>query len=274
MNTDQADAHFAAWMRDNLDLAARHFDLDITGEPIFGWRLRSIGAQAEDAQGPRWLRVVSQEPEWAQGNPWTGTLAANEITGVPKPYVLDIFEWTDGRRQRAEVMTLVKGQRCSPTDALRSTMSLSDRWWADLARSLGLLADTRTDRINSDQNKVTQRIRERFGSPVATTVDQWETVHGDLHWSNLMRPTLGLLDWELWGRGPAGTDAATLLCYSLLVPEIATTVRGLFGDVLDSPTGQVAQLYVVARLLRRIDGGDHPELAEPLARHANSLLST
>jgi len=274
VSTKEADAHFAGWMRNNLDLAARHFDLNITTEPVFGWRLRSIGARAENVHGPCWLRVVSQEPEWAQGHSWTGTLAGNKIKGVPKPYVLGVFEWTDGRVQRAEVSTLMPGQPCSPTDVLRLPPALSDQWWSDLVRSVDTLATIRTDRINSDQNRVTQGIRERFDGSIDTTVDQWETVHGDLHWSNLVHPTFGLLDWELWGRGPAGTDAATLLCYSLLVPDTAEAVHALFADVLDTPTGRIAQLYVVTRLLRRIDAGDHPDLAEPLTRHAHAVLTT
>jgi hypothetical protein len=44
-------------------------------------------------------------------------------------------------------------------------------------------------------------------------------------------------------------------------------------DLLDAPSGRVAQLYVVARLLRRVDGGDYPELARPLAKHARSLVT-
>lgn len=97
-------------------------------------------------------------------------------------------------------------------------------------------------------------------------------MHGDLHWSNLLCPGFALLDWELWGRGPVGTDGATLSCYSLLVPAVAAKVRDLFADKLDSQSGWVAQLYVIARLLRRADGGDHPELREPLLRQATQLL--
>jgi hypothetical protein len=63
-------------------------------------------------------------------------------------------------------------------------------------------------------------------------------------------PDFGLLDWEQWGRAPAGTDAATLLADSLVVPELAERVRDVFGDVLDSDAGQLAQLYVAARVRR------------------------
>ncbi|MGH3832986.1 MAG: phosphotransferase [Pseudonocardiaceae bacterium] len=44
-------------------------------------------------------------------------------------------------------------------------------------------------------------------------INHWQTVHGDLHWGNLLQPRLGILDWETWGQGPAGTDIATLYCY-------------------------------------------------------------
>jgi hypothetical protein len=273
MTTGQADAHFATWMRGNLDIAARHFDLTITSKPVFGWRLRSISSRAGSERGPRWLRVVSQEPEWAHGESWTGNLDANQIAGVPKPRVLDVLEWSEGRRQRAEVMTLLPGQPCSPTDVLRTSVSVTATWWSDLVHALDRVAQTRTDRVNSDQDGVSRRIRERFGDGADSTVHRWETVHGDLHWSNVVQPCFGLLDWDLWGRGPAGTDAATLLCYSLLVPEVADHIRDTFAGTLDTPTGRVAQLYVATRLLRRIENGDYPDLGVRLTEHASSLLS-
>lgn len=269
-----ADAVFRNFMRHNIARAADHFEVTVTGTPLFGWRLRSIGAPAAGRDGMRWLRVVSEEAQWARGCGWTGNLDANSISDLTKPHVIDVFEWSeqDWRHQRVEVMTVVPGGPCSQTDILRSAPDLSKAWLTGLRRSLDSLAATSTERTHADQARVSRRIHGRFGAAVDATVTKWVTVHGDLHWSNLMQPRFGVLDWELWGRGPAGTDAATLLCYSLLVPEIAETVHTLFADVLDTPTGRVAQLYVVARLLRRIDGGDYPELAQPLTKHASKLL--
>ncbi|MGH3761713.1 hypothetical protein [Actinophytocola sp.] len=54
---------------------------------------------------------------------------------------------------------------------------------------------------------------------------------------------------------------------------VAEHVHDLFAETLDTPAGQIAQLYVLARLLNRIDGGDHPDLAEPLHLHADSILA-
>jgi len=267
------DAHFRNFQRHNLGHAAEHFATTVTGPPTFGWRLRSISAPVAGPDGERWLRVVSEEPQWAKGNGWTGNTDANVIIGLAKPQVLDMYEWPEGdwRHQRAELMTRLDGQPPAATDVLRSTMDAPDEWWRSLRRALDVTAATPTDRVHADQDRVTERIRARFGEDVDTTVTEWSTAHADVHWSNLMLP-FGLLDWELWGRAPAGLDAATLLSYSLLVPDVAARVHDVFTDVLDTRTGRLAQLYVAARLLQRHDLGDHPELAQPLREHADHIL--
>ena len=66
---------------------------------------------------------------------------------------------------------------------------------------------------------------------------------------------------EKWGKAPIGYDAATLYCYSLLVPSVADQVYKMFSDILNTRDGVIAQLYVITRLLRRIDHGDSLDLA-------------
>ncbi|WHX20896.1 aminoglycoside phosphotransferase [Streptomyces malaysiensis subsp. malaysiensis] len=268
----EADRRFRLWMRRNLEHAAAHFQLRITGEPVFGWRDRSISAPANSPNGPRWLRVVSEQPQWAHGRGWTGIADANTLSGVPKPCVLGVHEWQEGdwRRQRAEVMTLMPGARCSPTDTAPPGLDPPDGWWQDLQQALQHLASIPTERISTDQAKVDHRVHAAFGADIGCRIQRWETVHGDLHWANLLNP-LAILDWELWGRGPAGTDAATLYCYSLTAPGLGQKIRAHF-PVLDTPDGHRAQLYVTARLLHRITLGDHPQLTEPLKEHARNLL--
>lgn len=226
---------------------------------------------ASGAEGPRWLRVVSEFPRWARGDTWTGNTDANILTGIPKPRVLGVLEWDEQnwRRQRAEMMTLLPGQSISTTNQLHAPVDLPEDWWVQLRRSIDVLRVTPTDRTYTSQTRVTERAVAAFG--IDLPIQRWETVHGDLHWENLLAPRFGLLDWEMWGRGPAGTDAATLLLCSLLVPEVATRVHHTFADVLDTPHGRQAQLAVAARLRSRIAGGDFPELAEPLHRHVGDL---
>ncbi|WP_405677511.1 aminoglycoside phosphotransferase [Streptomyces sp. NBC_01511] len=210
--------------------------------------------------------------QWAQGHGWTGDVDANDVHGVPKPRVLDVHEWAEGewRRQRAEVMTLVPGTPCSPTDTAQPGLDPSEDWWQGLNEALRVLAATPTERVSIDQIKVDRRVQAAFGTDAETGIQRWETVHGDLHWANLLTP-LAILDWELWGCGPAGTDAATLYCYSLTAPELAAKVRHRF-PVLDTPDGRRAQLYVAARLLHRAELGDHPELVARVRNLASKLL--
>nr|WP_258343439.1 phosphotransferase [Saccharopolyspora gregorii] len=166
-------------------------------------------------------------------------------------------------------MTHVPGRPCSSTDALRTDIELPATWWAELRRSLGVISSTPTVRMRKDEPAIRKAVHDALGRSIE--VREWETVHGDLHWANLLHPELGILDWELWGRGPVGTDAASLYCYSLLAPRTAAAVRDLFADKLDSESGRTALLCAAARLLHRTEMGDHPELAEPLRRLATSL---
>lgn len=68
------------------------------------------------------------------GESWTGTADANTITGIAKPRVLAVHEWSerDWRNQRAEVMTLLHGELCSHRDALTTPVELPDQWWTNL----------------------------------------------------------------------------------------------------------------------------------------------
>lgn len=122
-SVERSDEAFTAWMRGNLDRAATLFGLTVISEPGFGWRLRSISARARDDAGyHRWLRVGSEQHRWLDES-WTGNVDANSIAGVPKPRVLDWSEWEvpdEQRRVRAEVLTLLPGHTCSPTDVLRT----------------------------------------------------------------------------------------------------------------------------------------------------------
>lgn len=266
-----ADARFMQWMRLNLDRAADHFRLILIGAPVFGWRLRTIGAPAIGGDGPVWLRVVTEFPEWAHGDTWTGNTDATALTGIAKPRVVGVHEWDEQnwRHQRAEVLNLLPGTAISPTNQLQAAVELPEAWWADLREGIDALRATPTARTYTTSERVARRTRDIYGTELHVT--EWETVHGDLHWENLLAPEFGLVDWELWGRGPAGTDAATLLLYSLLVPEVAERVHDTFADQLDTHAGRTAQLAVAARLLSRIAGGDFPELADPIRAYVRRL---
>ena len=271
-----ADAHFRNYMRYCLEAASKNFDVAIVDKPVFGWRLRSIGAKSRDDNGNYyWLRVKSELLEWPLGEEWLGNWQANSISSIRKPKVLKSQEWEEvgWRRQRAELIDLMQGEVCSPQDLLSNNLDLSNSWWNELEDALKInLPKAETSRILFSKEHLFSRISNRFGSILLPDELVWTTVHGDLHWSNLMRPKFAILDWEMWGRGPEGLDAATLLYYSINAPEVYAKIETLFETHLSSPTGLVSQLYVVCRLMDRIEGGDYPELLQPLNHFSAKLL--
>jgi hypothetical protein len=260
------------WMREQLRIASEHFSVQPEGEPVFGWHDRTIGSRVASSQGERWLRVSWADPQWVRGEYWTGNNDAKYIKTVPKPTVLDLYDWgAENYRNRAELLTLVTDQPCSTSQDLRNEVALPDRWWADLRHSLDELAKNPTERGGRDQDMVTNRLLAFFGSSVDPTVTAWVTAHGDLNWTNITCPNLYLLDWESWGVKMVGYDAATLYVLSLRAPETSRNVHDTFADILDSPDGIRAQLYVIARYLKRVEVGDFADYADLLHQHARRL---
>lgn len=261
-------------MRTLLARAAEHFQATPVGDPTFGWGDRTIGARVIVGGAARWLRVVREHPDWITPNWWHGNADAGAISDVPRPEIFGTHEFqADAYQVRGELMSVLPGQAVSPAATLENEPELPVAWWADLRAAVDAIRRTPTDRGRSDQERVARRLGIFFGDRVDPTIDRWETAHGDLHWANLMVPELGIVDWELWGTEPAGFDAATLRCHSLLEPAIARRVHDTFVDILDTPDGVRSQLYVITWLLMRADHGDHPQLVLPLHRLANELIA-
>ena len=259
-----------------LEVAASELGLSLSGEPRYGWHRKSVGSCVKGANGEHWLRVQYRPLDAAPDKLWSGASDASTVTGVNKPNVLSSSEWEDDRwRWRADIMSLISFAVCSQTPEIRTPLSLSDDWYKGLRTSLENLAKHDTERVNTRQDLITRRISERFGSHIDTQVQSWTTLHGDIHWANLTQPDCWILDWECWGRGPFGLDAAFLLCFSMLRPEITRKVMETFNDwLMETDDGVRAQLFVCAELLRMAElYGDHRDLAVHLLEHAEHLLS-
>ncbi|MGH3621251.1 MAG: hypothetical protein ACRDQ5_05590, partial [Sciscionella sp.] len=112
------------WLQGQLAAAASRFGVELVGEVVNTYDMRSAGAMAREGEYAVWLRVVVEDPDYQPACRWDGNVAANAIRGVPKPRVLRWSDWRntdsylDGRRLRGEVMTLAAGSTLAPDTVL------------------------------------------------------------------------------------------------------------------------------------------------------------
>lgn len=269
-------------MTDGFTRAVSALDLRIDHEPAFwGWRGRTLSGPVTGAHGPGWLRLVCAVQDKAYDRLWLGPESAQQAlpASVPRPALRAIHDWGNSEyAYRAELHDRVTAQPVTTHGpVLRSDPELSPTWWAGLTDALIGVAKTPTDRIVVRQEYL-HRAMPQFlplppGAAFDATVPRWETAHGDLHWANLTAPELLILDWEGWGKAPAGFDAAMLHTYSLLVPTVTARIQEQLGETLDTPEGRFAELAVITMLLQTNTRGDNLELADALHVRANHLLS-
>ncbi|ETA02154.1 hypothetical protein CcI6DRAFT_02329 [Frankia sp. CcI6] len=259
---------------DVLEKCRKALDVEFNDDiPAFGWGGKSVGF--ETSRGT-WVKILSRAAGSINERTWTGEECSSVLSGVSKPKLLRSIRWSDDDRGvvwRADETTLVSFSIVSSTPEIRNdSPGLSDAWWSDLRESLAALARHRTTRVGVRQDLINRRIREFAGDAIDSSVDEWTTAHADVHWANLTAPTLVLLDWEGWGLGPRGLDAATLWVFSLLAPPVAEKVSHEFSEDLSSRSGKIAQLFMCVELLKMVrDFGDHPDMEKPLAREADRL---
>jgi hypothetical protein len=249
------------WLDDQLQSAATRFDLTPSGDVVNTYDMRSAGSLARTTgDDPVWLRVVLEDPDYQPQCRWEGNVEANAITGVPKPVVLRWADWDAGayepdRQVRGEVQSLAPGRAISEDSLVDEDPALPAQWWSDLVTALTNLARHPIPQREHDVDTVgatIQGVHAHFHvdfDPHLFDEVTWTTAHADLHWGNLHCPELYLVDWESWRAAPAGYDAATLYCTSLLHPPTAARVRELFAPILDTHSGRVALLAAVCRYL-------------------------
>ncbi|RSN18768.1 aminoglycoside phosphotransferase [Streptomyces sp. WAC 01325] len=223
-----------------------------------------------------WIRLAWRHIGELDTQAWTGFEAAAAIEGVPRPEWSSAAVWTDSARGvvwRADEMTLVDEGALSATGEIAEDPGLPEQWWIDLRAALTNLAAHSSDRVSMGQGHLTRRIHEVYGDDIDTTITDWACAHGDLGFANLCGPRLSIIDWESWGMGPVGWDAACLWSASLTVPSMAERVLSLFSDVLSSRSGKLSRLLLCANVERahRRTGRKAP-LTDTMAGFADSLL--
>lgn len=284
IDVEKAVEERRVWLQGHLETAADKLGVSAMGRVVNTYDMRSAGAKARDGRADVWLRVVFEDSDYQPACRWDGNVEANAIQGVPKPRVLRWTDWENegdykrGCRLRGEVMTLACGTTIESDSVLHGDPKLPDSWWVDLDQALKKLAtNPAPTKVEIDTLKYTTNgVREHFGitlHPASLTEITWTTAHADLHWGNLTGPELCILDWESWRSAPAGYDAATLYCNSLLHPPTAQRIRELFRPVLDTRSGHIALLFAVCRYLWMVDeGGEYEALGAPLRRLGTEVI--
>jgi len=248
--------------------------------------MRSAGSKAWDDEKAVWLRVVLDDPLYQPACRWNGNVEANAIIGVPKPQVLRWADWQDdgpyrggGCRLRGEVMTLIEAPAISEDGILRNDPALSESWWHDLGSALTTLAthpvptEDPVGIVDSTIRGIHYHFDIELDADMVSGGLHWVTSHADLHWGNLTRPELFIVDWETWRRAPAGYDVATLYCNSLLHPPTARRLWTQFEEVMGSPSGQFALLSAVCRdLWLAEENSDFQEMTELLREVGNTAI--
>ncbi|WP_157548317.1 aminoglycoside phosphotransferase [Nonomuraea candida] len=249
--------------------------MSLIGEAVFGWHDRTIGSASATERCRFWLRATAEQRDWAHGEAWTGNRDAATIKGVPKPELIARTDWDEPPVSiYAELLTYISDAPCSSSPELTEPLTLASSWWVGLRAAMDVLAEHPTARGEHDPWALVRRVEVFYGQPLnMPKAPALRTEHTDLHWSNLTCPRLWLLDWEHWGMAPAGYGAAVLYLHSFMVPDTAAHVRTVFADVLDTPTGRLAQLSAAAHILDRADrSDDYATLADPVRAHAARLL--
>ncbi|SDK14974.1 hypothetical protein SAMN04488074_104380 [Lentzea albidocapillata subsp. violacea] len=247
----------------------------VRSRPTYGTQGATVGLPTT---ADTWVRVAWRTPEGVHLQAWFGGEAASSIVGVRKPELYRSYRWIDQRRSvvwRADEAEIVSSTAVQSTGVIDHEPDILPTWWNDLKASLAALAEFQTRRVGISQKHVTRRINQVFGDEgVKTEVDEWATAHAELHWGNVTGPEFCLLDWEAWGLGPRGLDAATLWGASLRVPAVADRVQEVFADDLNSRSGLLAQLLVCSNVVRINSGTPTPSpLLEPARHEAKRLLA-
>lgn len=260
---DDAATGFTAWPAD--------------ARVVWGWHGRTVGCEVAFEGRRAWLRVQTALQGKSGGRIWDGTLAAQQSVpaSVRRPALIDWRDWTvEGYEYRAELTSFAPSPVCSPEPFLRRELDLPDEWWASLRVSLGAISGVETDRVTLSQGYLDRALPTYLEAPTLATVPaRWSTSHGDCHWANLTTEGPVLLDWEGWGRTPAGYDAALLAVHSILVPEAEARVRTELAAFLDTPEGRFAELTVLAELIQTTTRGDNLDVEAELRERGRILLS-
>jgi hypothetical protein len=196
---------------------------------------------------------------------------------LPRPHeIASVIFQADGDSVFASVNPQAPGRSASRYPCVvEDDEQITDDYASALRAHLDALGRVRQAPPHSQtlHASFTDWVRDECHVYVTRRVDELVTGHGDFHWGNFRLPEPYVLDWEYWGKVPAGYDAAQLTVMSLAVPRIRSVVGAHFGDLLDGDDGRrCLELWCHIVLLSRKYEGSFKVLVEPVVRFMRDEL--
>ncbi|QYN41188.1 hypothetical protein K1T35_48495 (plasmid) [Pseudonocardia sp. DSM 110487] len=280
------DLRDPVWARSVLAEAARALETTVDPSTAVAKR-RSLGALS--ARGT-WVRVEARPLSRVRaGHHGDRVETSRALDGVARPRWRRGASWRDAEVAmlwRVDETDAVAATPIKPGGTLTSEPVLAQSWWRTLNASLDALAAHRPrdprwlgelpaatlEGAALTQERISRTLHDVFPQLRDTSINEWCAVHADLNWANLTAPECWILDWEDWGSGPRGFDAATLWVASLATPRLAARVRRERAADLASREGTLSALFLCAQLIAAGDDYAGP-LARPVAAQAQRLLA-
>lgn len=239
-----------------LDIITKEFGWNCEGSPVFGWNQKSISKKATNLKGEVcWIKLIMN----ACLKEWEGEVMAMHLPFSFKPKLIS-YNDTFFLLTTEYIEEPIFGKK---PWLLEKESNVSVSFLNSLKQNLSRIHQTPTHRIHSRFDLVKRRIFERWDISLSENECHWQTIHGDLHWSNLTKNYI--LDWESWGMGLVGLDAATLVAFSGMYPKIVEKIYKTLCIDIPPKTLALASLFITSELLRMSElYDDHPELIPSL----------
>lgn len=232
----------------------------------YGYNGKSIGIHVSDYKdNDIWLKLVMRKARYGKntipdGYRWQGKKISNGCIIVRHSMVY------------YTTYPFLNGQIYSSEPFLKADITIPENWFDELADALESLQQIKTLRNTTSfiDSKIIQKI---FGVTKRMPVVFLVTTHGDLHWANITKAPLKILDWETCGLGPQALDLSMLYTTALDNNNVIKEMDSRFASQLESPAGLWCQLYAISQSIDRYaEIKKHTKQVEKLKRHGFKLI--
>lgn len=250
----------------SLEIILKKLQLIQGGTCHFGYNGKSMGLHVTDQKGRDiWLKLVKGSSK-----------AEKDILPVD-------YRWQETSLLKGRIMVkddvicysmflFLEDQIYSPEPFLGSDITIPKNWFGELTDALESLQQLKI--VKNTPSFINPKIIEKiFGITKRMPRVFLVTTHGDLHWANITKSPLKILDWETCGVGPQALDISMLYTTALDNDDVIEKMDSHFAVQLESPEGLWCQLYATSQSIDRYAQiKKYSKQVQKLKRHGNRLI--